>query len=71
MIMEDVIYGVMLSAKMENWSNPPPVKAFRKLNASFVLFAKYALKYYVFTPGTGIWEPRRITHSIRRTYRIL
>ena len=39
-MMEEVMYGVILRAKMEKRSKPPPVNAFRKLNASFVLFAK-------------------------------
>jgi hypothetical protein len=35
MMMEDVIYGVILSAKTENRSKEPPVNAEKKLNASF------------------------------------
>ena len=40
MIMEDVIYGVILNAKMDIVSNEPPVKALKKLNESPVWFAK-------------------------------
>ena len=40
MIIEDVIYGVILNAKMDIVSNEPPVKALKKLNESPVWFAK-------------------------------
>ena len=39
-IMEAVIYGVIESAKIENFSKPTPVKAFRKPNASLPVPAK-------------------------------
>ena len=39
-MMEDVIYGVILSAKIDIFSKEPPVNAEKKLNASFELLSK-------------------------------
>lgn len=38
-MMEDVMYGVMLRAKMDMDENEPPVMALKKPNTSVVCFA--------------------------------
>ena len=65
MIMEDVIYGVMLSAKTDICSKEPPVKALNKLNASPVFCAKKSLIKLEFTPGVGSCDPILITINIK------
>ncbi len=42
-IMDEVMYGVMLNAKMEKFVNEPPVNASKKLKASPVCCAKNSL----------------------------
>ena len=42
--MEDVMYGVILSAKIDIFSNDPPVNAEKKLNASFDCCANHCEK---------------------------
>jgi len=42
--MDDVIYGVMLSAKTDMLVKEPPVMASKKLNASPVCLAKKSAK---------------------------
>ena len=42
--MDEVMYGVMLNAKMEKFVNEPPVNASKKLKASPVCCAKAAEK---------------------------
>jgi hypothetical protein len=54
----------MLSARFEKFVKPPPVNAFRKLNASVELFLKNSLKKSVSTPGTGICEANRMMTSM-------
>jgi len=43
-MMEDVIYGVILSAKIDIFSKEPPVNAEKKLNASFEFCANHCEK---------------------------
>ena len=62
--MEEVMYGVMLSAKMDICENEPPVIALKKPNTSVVCFANQFAKKSVLTPGIGSALPKRITTSI-------
>jgi hypothetical protein len=65
MIMEDVMYGVMLNAKIDIEVNEPPVIALKNPNASEVCFAKKSAKKVVWTPGIGSCDPKRITTNIK------
>ena len=62
--MEDVMYGVMLRAKMDMDENEPPVMALKKPNTSVVCFANQSAKNVVCIPGIGSWHPKRMTTSI-------
>jgi hypothetical protein len=42
--MDDVMYGVMLSAKTDIFRKDPPVKASKKLNASPVWLSNHLAK---------------------------
>ena len=44
MMIDDVIYGVILNAKIDICSNEPPVNALKKLNASLDWLANRFLK---------------------------
>ena len=66
MIMEEVMYGVMLRAKMDIFENESPVIALKKPNTSAVCFANQSLKNVVSIPGMGSWQPKRMTTSIIR-----
>ena len=61
MIMEEVIYGVTFNAKIDICVKEPPVNELRKLFASPSALSKYSLIATVFSPGTGINEPKRMT----------
>jgi hypothetical protein len=64
MIMEEVMYGVMLNAKIDMDENDPPVIALKKPNTSVVCFANQFAKNDVSIPGIGSWQPNRMTTSI-------
>ena len=64
--MEDVMYGVMLNAKMDMEEKDPPVIALKNPNASVDWFAKKFAKKSVFTPGIGSSDPKRMTTSMRK-----
>lgn len=59
--MEDVIYGVILNAKIESCSKEPPVIALKK--SYCVTWAKKPAICVRSIPGTGSWEPSLITIS--------
>ncbi len=67
MMMEEVMYGVMFSAKMDICSKEPPVKASKKLKASPVLAWNHSRNTSLSTPGTGSCDPNRITKIIHKT----
>ncbi len=69
-MIEDVIYGVMLSANTDMLSKEPPVNALKKLNASFEL--KLAIMLLITSesvPGNGSWLPKRTTSKIANVYK--
>ena len=61
MMMEDVIYGVTLSANTDICKKDPPVKEFRRLNESPNVLFKYAVTWAVSIPGIGSCDPKRTT----------
>ena len=68
MMMEDVIYGVMDSAKIDSCSKEPPVIVLNHPNASlFDMESNSCWKYAELTPGIGRFEPNLMTTSIRKT----
>ena len=62
--MDEVMYGVMLNAKMEKFVNEPPVNASKKLKASPVCCAKNSLINVGSTPGVGSCDPSLTMTSI-------
>ena len=52
--MDDVIYGVILSANTDNLEKEPPVNVSTKPNAPPVCCANHCAKNSLFTPGAGI-----------------
>ena len=63
-MMEDVIYGVILNAKIDIFSKDPPVIALKKFKESPAL-PNNCLKTSGSTPGTGSCDPIRTTINIR------
>ena len=69
--IEDVMYGVILSARIDMFSNDPPVNRSIKPKASLSVSPLNQLrKTAVFIPGTGIADPSLITQSIKKVKRI-
>ena len=66
MMIEDVMYGVMLKAKMDIEEKDPPVMALKKPKAFVVCLANQSAKNDVSIPGMGSWEPKRMTTSIMK-----
>ena len=70
MMMDEVMYGVMDSAKIDSCSKEPPVIVLNQPNASLLdMLLNSSLKYCAFTPGIGRFDPNLITTSIRKTNR--
>ena len=69
-IMDEVMYGVMLSAKMDILSNEPPVNAPRIPRPPFPSEPKrlsiICLTNSWLIPGEAIWHPSRTITSIKR-----
>ena len=71
-MMDDVMYGVIFSARMDMFRKDPPVNASNRLNASpEVCAASQREKYVLSTPGTGSCEPKRMTASISSVKKVL
>ena len=66
--MEEVMYGVMLNAKIDMDENDPPVIALKKPNTSVVCFANQFAKNDVSIPGIGSWQPNRMNLTTKFFY---
>ena len=65
MMIDAVMYGVMLSAKMDMFVKELPVIVLKKLNAVAVWLLHHSLTKAVFTPGVGTWLPSRTMTIIK------
>jgi hypothetical protein len=58
-MIEAVTYGMIPSAKSENWDSAPPENRFRNDRIVPLRLLKYSWIVSALTPGAGIHEPSR------------
>jgi hypothetical protein len=70
-MMEEVMYGMMPSAKTESCSKAPPLNRFTNPRRPPVsIFARQRCTATYETPGVGITEPKRKSAIIERVKKI-